>query len=155
VTETSGADVGYVKISGESDFPAWAPRDEVALFFHETMKPYNDELEDVHSALDYALVPGRGQGGFLMLVHEQEKLLGALLMLRTGMGGYIPEHILLFVSVLPETRGRGIGGELIKRSIAECDGHVKLHVEYDNPARRLYERLGFTSDYAEMRFTNS
>jgi ribosomal protein S18 acetylase RimI-like enzyme len=71
------------------------------------------------------------------------------------MGGYVPKHILLFVSVLPETRGRGIGGKLIKRSIAECEGDVKLHVEYENPAKRLYERLGFTSDYAEMRFKNS
>ncbi|MDK2978441.1 MAG: hypothetical protein PWP52_1155, partial [Bacteroidales bacterium] len=28
---------------------------------------------------------------------------------------------------------------------------VKLHVEYDNPAKRLYERLGMTTKYAEMR----
>lgn len=153
--EMTGETIGFLKITGETEFPEWAPRPEVARFFHETMKPYNDTLEDVQKALDYALVPGRGQGGFLMLVHEQERLLGALLMLQTGMKGYIPEHILLFVSVLPETRGRGIGGQLITRSIAECDGDVKLHVEYENPAKRLYERLGFTSDYAEMRFSNT
>ena len=155
MAQSPSKDISYLKISNDGDFPDWAPRDEIARFFHETMKPYNDLLEDVESALDYGLVPGCGQGGFLMLVHENEKLLGALLMLRTGMGGYVPENILLFVSVLPETRGRGIGGELIRRSVAECDGDVKLHVEYDNPAKRLYERLGFTSDYAEMRFKNS
>jgi ribosomal protein S18 acetylase RimI-like enzyme len=52
----------------------------------------------------------------------------------------------------PETRGRGIGGALIERCLAEADGDVKLHVDYDNPAKRLYERLGFTSKYAEMRW---
>lgn len=155
MAQSPAKDISYVKISNDGEFPDWAPRDEIARFFHETMEPYNDLLEDVESALDYGLVPGSGQGGFLMLVHENKKLLGALLMLRTGMGGYVPENILLFVSVLPETRGRGIGGELIRRSIAECEGDVKLHVEYDNPAKRLYERLGFTSDYAEMRFKNS
>lgn len=154
MTQSPARDVSYLKVTSESEFPDWAPRDAVARFFHETMEPYNDELEDVRAALDYALVPERGQGGFLMLVREDETLLGALLMLRTGMKGYIPENVLLFVSVLPETRGRGIGGELIKRSIAECDGNVKLHVEHDNPAKRLYERLGFTSDYAEMRLKN-
>ncbi len=41
---------------------------------------------------------------------------------------------------------------LIKRSFEIADGDVKLHVEYDNPAKRLYERLGMTSKYAEMRF---
>lgn len=155
MTQSSNNHVQYLKVAGDDEFPPWAPRDEVARFFHETMEPYNDAVEDVQAALDYAFVPGRGQGGFLMLVHEHEKLLGALLMLRTGMGGYIPEHILLFVSVLPETRGRGIGSDLIMRSISECDGDVKLHVEYDNPAKRLYERLGFTSDYAEMRYKNT
>jgi ribosomal protein S18 acetylase RimI-like enzyme len=151
MAQTAADRLSFLKITDASGFPGWAPRDTVAAFFHETMKPYNDSLAAVESALDYGLVPGKGAGGFLMLAHEDEQLLGALLMLETGMSGYVPEHILLFVTVAPETRGRGIGGQLIGRSIAECDGDVKLHVEHDNPAKRLYERLGFTSKYAEMR----
>lgn len=140
-------------VTENAEFPAWAPRDAVTAFFHEGMKPYHDSIPDIERALDYALVPGRGQGGFLMLAHRGETLLGALCMLETGMSGYIPEHILLFVGVSPETRGQGVGGELIRRSLDRCDGDVKLHVEYDNPAKRLYERLGFTSKYAEMRWS--
>jgi ribosomal protein S18 acetylase RimI-like enzyme len=155
LTDSATDPLDYTKISSPTDFPAWAPREKVAAFFHETMKPYNDTLEDVERALDYGLVPGRGQGGFLMLIHEGEELLGALLMLDTGMRGYVPPYILLFVTVSPDARGRGIGSKLIMRSIAECDGDVKLHVEYDNPAKRLYERLGFTTKYAEMRYDNS
>jgi GNAT superfamily N-acetyltransferase len=153
MAQTATDHLSFLKISDASGFPEWAPRDAVAAFFHETMKPYHDRIEDIQAALDYGLVPGEGSGGFLMLAHEDGQLLGALLMLETGMSGYVPEHILLFVTVDPKTRGRGIGGQLIGRSIAECDGDVKLHVEYDNPAKRLYERLGFTSKYAEMRFT--
>ena len=74
-------------------------------------------------------------------------------MLDTGMEGYIPENLLLMVSVDPDRRGQGIGKKIIERALAECDGDVKLHVEYENPARRLYERVGFTSKYAEMRWT--
>ena len=48
---------------------------------------------------------------------------------------------------------RGIGGRLIEHCLGLCNGDVKLHVEYDNPAKRLYERLGFESKYAEMRWT--
>ena len=47
---------------------------------------------------------------------------------------------------------KGVGAQIIKRSFEIADGDVKLHVEYDNPAKRLYERLGMTSKYAEMRF---
>lgn len=142
----------YTKVVLNQDFPSWADRDFVIHFFHETMKPYHDSLDDVARALDYALVPERGQGGFVMLAHRGELLLGALCMLKTGMGGYIPENLLLFVTVAPESRGQEVGRQLIEHCLAEVGGEVKLHVEYDNPAKRLYERLGFVSSYAEMRW---
>lgn len=132
--------------------PDWAPRDELARFFHETMKPWNDSLEHVQSALDYLFSDAEGKGGFLTLMSVDGRLAGAVAMLETGMGGYVPEHILLFVSVAPEARGKGLGSKLIQRALDRCPGDVKLHVEYDNPAKRLYERLGFTTKYAEMRY---
>jgi len=52
-------------------------------------------------------------------------------------------------------RGRGVGSALIQTGVQRCGGPVKLHVEYENPARRLYERLGFTSKYAEMRWSGA
>ena len=143
----------FTKVVLNQDFPAWADRDFTVRFFHETMQPHHDSLEDVARALDYALVPEKGQGSFVMLAHRGESLLGALCMLKTGMGGYIPANILLFVTVDPETRGQGIGKRLIEHCLAEVDGDVKLHVEYDNPAKRLYERLGFATKYAEMRWS--
>ncbi len=50
------------------------------------------------------------------------------------------------VALLPEHRGRGIGTALLQGVIAEADAagrSVSIHVETFNPARRLYERLGF------------
>jgi len=41
---------------------------------------------------------------------------------------------------------------MLDLAIELCDGDVKLHVEYDNPAKRLYERIGFKNKYADMRF---
>ncbi len=143
--------LNFVKVTSPALLPPWAPRPEVVRFFHETMKPYEDRPEDIERALDYAFSLDEYAGGFLMLADIDQTLAGALLMLTTGMGGYVPEHLLVFVSVNPELRGRGIGQRLIERSLAECDGSVKLHVDHDNPARRLYERLGFAHSYAEMR----
>ena len=117
------------------------------------MQPFHDAVGDIHRALDYAFAPGEGQGGFLVLAARDERLLGAVLMLRTGMRGYVPPWILLFVGVREECRGQGIGRELIERAVQRCDGDIKLHVEYDNPAKRLYERIGFRSKYAEMRLS--
>lgn len=140
-------------ITSEAELPDWAPRETLERFFHETMEPWNDSLEDVGGALDYLFSDDPGRGGFLTLAGENGELAGALAMLETGMSGYVPAHILLFVSIDPSRRGQGLGGKVIEAALERCPGDVKLHVEYDNPAKRLYERLGFTTKYAEMRWS--
>jgi GNAT superfamily N-acetyltransferase len=50
------------------------------------------------------------------------------------------------ISLLPESRGHGIGAGLIaglQRDAAAEGRIVSIHVEAHNPAARLYERLGF------------
>jgi ribosomal protein S18 acetylase RimI-like enzyme len=50
------------------------------------------------------------------------------------------------IALLPEYRGRGIGSALIRDLQSEAvAGHsaISIHVERFNPAKRLYERLGF------------
>ena len=50
------------------------------------------------------------------------------------------------VSVMPSHRGRGIGSELLSTLFEEADlagKPVSIHVERENRAQRLYERLGF------------
>jgi ribosomal protein S18 acetylase RimI-like enzyme len=52
----------------------------------------------------------------------------------------------LDIALLPEFRGRGVGGELLTDLLAEASMvalPVRIHVEPGNPARSLYERLGF------------
>lgn len=133
------------------DIPAGESLDSLAAFFHETMTPWQDTLPDVKKALDYAFGYAPGQGGFLVLAREGTRRAGALLMLETHMGGFVADHLLLFVSVEPDQRGRGLGRQIVEKALAECPGSVKLHVDFENPARRLYERLGFEAKYTEMR----
>ena len=50
------------------------------------------------------------------------------------------------VALLREHRGRGIGTALIRSLLDEAAAtgkRLSIHVELHNPARRLYERLGF------------
>jgi ribosomal protein S18 acetylase RimI-like enzyme len=67
--------------------------------------------------------------------------------------GYCWTHIsegrmrLVDIALLPSFRNRGVGATLLGRLLAEADASgfdVDLHVELENPARRLYERFGFT-----------
>ena len=50
------------------------------------------------------------------------------------------------IALLPEYRGQGIGGSILGDLLAEADARgamVSIHVEKNNPAMRLYARLGF------------
>ena len=52
----------------------------------------------------------------------------------------------LDISLVAELRGQGIGGECLRRVLRRADAarrDVELQVVRGNPARRLYERLGF------------
>ena len=53
---------------------------------------------------------------------------------------------LIDISIITELRGRGIGGSLLKDLLIESKTigkPIRIHVEYYNPAMRLYTRLGF------------
>ncbi|MFH0918962.1 MAG: GNAT family N-acetyltransferase [Fibrobacterota bacterium] len=121
-------------------------------FLNENMKPYQDECRDIQRGIEYAFSREPGKGGFVLLAESYGMPVGALVMLNTGMGGYVPENLLLFVSVHESARNAGIGGNLVCQALKLCKGDVKLHVEFHNPAKRLYEKLGFASKYAEMRY---
>jgi GNAT superfamily N-acetyltransferase len=150
VTQTNELEI--VVAHDEDQLPDWAPRDSLARFFHEKMRPYHDRLEDVDRGLEYAFSELPGMGGFVLVAAIDQRLVGAVTVLRTGMKGYVPENLLLFIAVDPELRNRGIGHTLMEGAIRECDGSIKLHVEQQNPARRLYSRCGFQAKYIEMRY---
>ena len=50
------------------------------------------------------------------------------------------------IALAPDFRGRGIGTSLLRSLMEEADASgrkLSIHVEMNNPARSLYDRLGF------------
>lgn len=124
---------------------------EIANFLFEHLDQYGDKKEDIMKCLDYALSNFPHQGGFVLLAREEGEIVGAVVMNQTGMEGYIPENILVYIAVNSNQRGKGIGKTLMEKAISLAKGNIALHVEPDNPAKHLYEKLGFTNKYLEMR----
>ena len=86
-----------------------------------------------------------------MVLMEEDVIRAAVVINRTGMDGYIPENILVYIATDKNHRGKGIGRTLIQQTIDATDGDIALHVDADNPAKKLYEKFGFTNPYLEMR----
>ncbi|HOP59219.1 MAG TPA: GNAT family N-acetyltransferase [Bacteroidales bacterium] len=131
------------------------PSDEEIIqfvdFLHNHLDQFGDSVIDIKKAIDYALSGESGKGGFLLAGYLGNELVCCVVMNRTGMEGYIPENILVYIATHRDHRGKGIGKELLNEAISEAEGNIALHVEPDNPARYLYEKIGFTNKYLEMR----
>lgn len=124
-------------------------------FLHTHLDRFRDSKSAIEKAIDYAYSPDPGRGGYIIAAYEDEQLVGAVVMNKTGMSEFIPEYYLIYIAVAASQRGKGIGSKLLQRAFDTADGNIALHVEYDNPAKRLYERMGFTTKYAEMRWQRS
>lgn len=129
--------------------------DRIARFLEKHLDEYGDDKKDILKCLDYVFNKQSGKGGFTVLAVEEQEIMGAVIINETGMGGYIPENILVYIAVDARMRGRGVGQALMKEAMKLAQGSIALHVEPDNPAKKLYEKLGFTNKYLEMRLTRN
>ncbi|GAB3815277.1 GNAT family N-acetyltransferase [Pontibacter rugosus] len=128
-------------------------RDEVLDFLFHHLDEYGDKREDIAKCMDYALSTAEGKGGSVLVARESDQVVGALILNNTGMNGYIPENILVYVAVHNSQRGKGVGKQLVQMAADNTTGSIALHVEPQNPARHLYEKMGFTNKYLEYRLT--
>lgn len=125
---------------------------EVNEFLFKSLQEYGDPKSDINDAINYSLGLENSPGGFVLVANDGDKVVGSVVVNRTGMKKYIPENILVYIATDPEYRGKGIGKKLMEEAIATAEGSIALHVEPNNPAKGLYEKLGFTNKYLEMRY---
>jgi mycothiol synthase len=124
-----------------------------ALFEATLLRSYQDtldcpELNDVRTAGEvidgYRAVPGCREDGWWLAWHE-DRPVGVLIVAPTQ---GLPTWELLYVGLVPEVRGRGLGTELTRKALAVAwaAGAERMTLTVDSrnhPARRLYAALGF------------
>lgn len=127
-------------------------RQDIANFLYENLDEYGDSKSAILKCIGYAYGDNHGQDGFILIAHEDKDILGTVIINKTNMSEYIPENLLVYIAVHKKARGKGVGKELMKRTIDSTKGDIALHVEPDNPAKFLYEKFGFKNKYLEMRY---
>ena len=93
-------------------------------------------LQDHHYTTHY------GRTAAFLIITRDEAPVGRLYIDRGG----VREIRLVDIILLPTLTGQGIGSAIVRALLDEAARtarFVGLHVESDNPARRLYRRLGF------------
>ena len=123
----------------------------IVNFLCNHLDEFRDSQKDIRKAIEYVFSGESGKGGFVLVAYKQNNIISCVVMNKTGMMGYIPEYILVYIATHRDYRGKGIGKLMLKESINEADGNIALHVEPNNPALHLYKKVGFTNKYLEMR----
>ncbi len=94
--------------------------------FHAQTEFYNEHYRE-NAEFDLILIDGEPKGRLYLSRREKE-------------------FRIIDIALLPALRNKGIGGKIMSDIIGEADGAgkpVTIHVEQNNPAMHLYERLGF------------
>jgi ribosomal protein S18 acetylase RimI-like enzyme len=124
-----------------------------ALYVPEGSPPFPREIVNEPEIAKY--VSGWGKSGDLgfVLIDEASRLpVGAvwarLFESKSPGYGYVDDTIPeLSIALLPGYRNLGLGTQLLRHMLEEAAGQfsgLSLSVSSENPARRLYERLGFS-----------
>ena len=123
----------------------------IVNFLYKHLDEFGDSQNDIRKAIEYVFSGESGKGGFVLVGYNQNNIISCVVMNKTGMTGYIPEYILVYIATHRDYRGKRIGKLMLKESINEAEGNIALHVEPNNPALHLYKKTGFTNKYLEMR----
>ena len=132
--------------------PNLKEKESIIDFLFDNLQEYGDPRPDIEKAVNYALKETASFGGFILVSYSENEISGVVVVNQTGMKDYIPENILVYIATHKKYRGKGIGKMLMQKTIDTAVGSIALHVEPENPARYLYEKVGFTSKYIEMRY---
>ena len=107
------------------------PAAQQEMFFRMQFNAQYRSYEAAYGKAEHQIVEQDGQpAGRMMVLWEKDFAL------------------LVDIALLEEHRGRGFGGGLLAELIQQCEGKrvpLRLQVLKTNPARRLYERMGFIS----------
>lgn len=140
------------QLFNEENKPSPQEKKEIIDFLYQHLEQFGDSKEDIEKCVQYAIKESDSFGGFILQSFEGGVTTCIVIVNQTGMKGYIPENILVYIATHKEFRGKGIGKKMMIKAIELADGNIALHVEPDNPAKYLYEKIGFTNKYLEMRY---
>ncbi|HQU60843.1 MAG: GNAT family N-acetyltransferase [Phaeodactylibacter sp.] len=109
--------------------------------------------QSILEAVEYAVKLKPSFGGFVLTAEIDRQIVGVVVANRTGMESYNPKNLFVFVSLHKDHEEEALVEALLQKAIRYADGDVAMHVEPDNPALKLYQKLGFQAQYLELRLS--
>ncbi len=105
------------------------PEDAKRAFLLDQFRCQHAHYTSVYADADFLVVEREGAPIGRLYIHRGQR-----------------QNNIVDIALVAAERGRGLGTALVGRVMAEAardNAELTLHVEFNNPAQRLYARLGF------------
>ncbi|MCO5260521.1 MAG: GNAT family N-acetyltransferase [Crocinitomicaceae bacterium] len=99
--------------------------------------------ESIRKALEYALKERMSFGGFIIVQKLFNEIIGITVVNHTGMEGYMPENILVYIAVSDEYKKKGIGKLMIRQVLNYAKGEIVVLLRDNTHLVPIFENLGF------------
>lgn len=139
------------KIYDSQNRPSQTEKTEIINFLFEHLEEYGDTKQNIKIAIEHSINELTCFGGFTILLTNKKTIIGAAVVNKIGMSDYIPENLLVYIAIHKSFRGKGLGKKLSQKAINYSNEDITLYIEANSPARLVYEKMGFSTPYLEMR----
>lgn len=137
-------------------FTGMDPREKNSLIQFIMQNGGGDCRQNITSAIDYALKHKPSFGGFILTMSAGEGPIAALIANKTGMEGYGPAYIFVYVTFHEKVKQMDLlAQKLLKKAISCTDGEIAMNISPDHPALKSFKKIGFSSDQVGLRFSNT
>jgi [ribosomal protein S18]-alanine N-acetyltransferase len=123
-----------IKVYNPATKPTSIEKDEIVQFLYDHLDELGDEKADILKCVDYAVKGVSSFGGYILIGSVNNVIASIVIINKTGMKGYIPENILVYIATNRDYRCQGIGKAMMEEAIKLANGSIALHVEPNNPA---------------------
>ncbi|MFP4187698.1 MAG: pyridoxal-phosphate dependent enzyme [Acholeplasmataceae bacterium] len=137
--------VSSIRIERIHDFERYS-KETILDYTRTWLAQYSDPTIEMVEAIEQAM-----EKGYVLIASTKENVEGICIVVHTGFADFLPTYHLGYIGITKQTKGRGVGTELIKRAIDLTGEKLSLHVDPANQkAKKLYEKMGFRHVYDRM-----
>ena len=108
------------------------------------------EKENISKAVDYALKDMTSFGGFIISLEKGNQFFGAVIVNKSGMGGLLPEHLVVVHGVAPVLAQE----EIIALLLKEADKYARGNIAVVSRAKSSNEVHLFAINDSNIKYIN-
>ncbi len=126
-------------------------KNAIVQFLCENLEGSWVKQDAILQAVEYAIKEIPSFGGFILTTEINEQIIAVIIVNKTGMGGYMPEYVVVLNAIAPNYKGKGITKSLIEKAITLGKGDISMLVKDYGPKELLLENLAVEAKYMQMK----